>query len=189
MLYVNLSAEGRYVEDAKGVSNWVEKPVVPEISTKDGTSCYAFTMNGAYDCGLDIKVESADKCSVTLAPGEDNMVYILGQECTVGWVADSYYGRKRGNVRLYRLNKTDIIIYALADGSWFVSGQTVYHNDGGVLVKYNRDSVIGWETWESFMHTFLDAEVIGLLEKEKALSRLARQIPGMIRPGGRFYNL
>ena len=154
MLYVNFSSDGRYFN-----ADYVEGASSPVIQKKDG-STMAFA-NGAHDCGLEVKIDlDADICEVRLAKSNNKTVYILGQESTVSWTADSPYGRKRGEVHLYRLRKTDVVIYEMEPGSWFVSGNVVYHNDNGVLMKYDRGNVIGWETWESLAHWFLEEDVI-----------------------------
>ena len=154
MLYVMFSEKGRY-----SYNKYIKGAFAPVVEKENGSSMTF--QNGCYDCGLDIQSDcSADNETVRVAPDDGETIYILAQDSTVGWNADSYYGRKKGNVQLYRLRDTDTVIYEMKPGSWFVSGEFVYRNDGGVLMKYSIDSVLGWETWDSMNHWFLKPDVI-----------------------------
>lgn len=160
MLYIKMDESGHYNHD-----EFFAATITPILSGK-------LLKNGAYDYGLAIKRETACYASTNLKirskkeefvlDHPDKTVWILSQDSVIHWSNEhnSYYGHMKGGVIAHRLRETDVVIFQLPEDSWFVSGKTIYHNDGGVLVKYATDDIIGWETWNTIPHSFYDESAI-----------------------------
>ncbi len=154
MLYVMFSKEGRYFNN-----HFIEGDYSPTIETEKGLP--KTFRNGCFDINLNIKPDpDSGNDIIRLAPDDGKTIYIVGQDSTVDWNADSYFGRKKGGVMLYRPRNTDTVIYELKPTSFFVSRKVVYHNEDGVLIKYSIENVLGWDTWDSLGQWFLREDVI-----------------------------
>ncbi len=136
-------------------SKWSKTPIVPYLSNKE-------LGNGCYDLGL---VHEYDTQKFALTPG-NTTIWILSQDKITPWtntfdIDDCYYyGRQRGGVIAHRLMGTDIVIYELPVDGWFVSDKTVYHNDGGVLLRFPVKEVIGWKTWNHINTRYYSKDAI-----------------------------
>jgi len=162
MLFVNMSEKGHYEAGAKRVNT----PIYPIIPSPSGRK---YTLpNGCYNVDLNIK-QTEDETTVTLAKGTDT-VWILGQEDKISW--HSKYDKSNcgcgKNVSLFRNMGSDIIAYEMPVDSWLLTGDIVYHNNGGILVKYSAENIIGFETWNSLMHCFILPNAISYIAQENA---------------------
>ena len=161
MLYICMSEKGHYQNE-----KWADAPIYPYLPTPNGSR--HILPNGCYNVDLDIK-QVDGKDVVTLTKEETDTVWLMGQEDTMGW--DSKFGNNYGlskNVALYRNRDTDIVIYKMVVGSWLLSGNFVYHNNGGVLIKYSAEDVIGIRTWDPLVHHFITPDAIGYMKRENA---------------------
>lgn len=168
MLYVNFSAEGRF-EDGK----FTEGSFYPVLKNAKGQKI-AF-LNGAHDVGLSINRDPQTRNSSVIVVNRREVgdtVFILAQESTVTYVSADHYGRKVGNVELVRPCDSDTLIYVLKPGSWFASADAIYHNEGGVLLRYDPEMVIGWRTWRTLGISFIKNDVECV--KSEEVTKIAR---------------
>lgn len=142
MLYIRMSAEGH--------SNGYEffsTTITPILGDKP-------LINGCYDYSLSIQQETQNE--IFKLCKDNNSVWIITQDNVIPWrnPVTGSRGCSKGGVTIHRLHDTDIVIYELPQNSWFVSDKIIYHNDGGVLIRYEADSIIGWETWRGIPQYF-----------------------------------
>jgi hypothetical protein len=175
MLYVSFSDKGHYEGDT-----FIQTPITPVLPMPDDKTSRILP-NGCFEADLDIKYanEETNEDKVTLAKPSGDTVWILAQDSTFSWTNRyaGYYGSKKGEVSLVRPRDTDMVIVKMGAGSWFVSNNVIYHNDGGVLVKYSTESVIGWSTWDSPIHNFIDPRAVGYTSRHSAEINAAAKSP------------
>lgn len=152
MLYIKMDPRGHYEND-----KWFDTPIIPFLSGKT-------LDNGSHDYSVAL-IHGTE--TFVLTPPNDT-IWILTQDQVMSWTNshNGHYGHSKGDVIAHRLRDTDIVLYEMPEGSWFVSDNTVYHNDGGVLLKFSTDTVIGWETWDSIPHCFYASDAIEMHQKK-----------------------
>ena len=154
MLYIRMSTE-----DHSNGYEFFSTTITPVLGDKP-------LDNGCYDYSLSIQQETRNE--IFKLCKDNNSVWIISQDSVIPWgnPIAGCCGCSKGGVTIHRLYDTDIVIYELPQNSWFVSGKTVYHNDGGVLIRYKADSIIGWETWRGIPQVFHEQDALKVIVNE-----------------------